>query len=61
MSEISNVSHNGGEKAVFPFPGGSVNDSVEFVCGHCLWIDVLPNGFVFQVLVGLVQTSKDLA
>ena len=61
VTEVGNVSHNGGEETVLPFPGGSVYDSVEFVCGHCLRINVLPNGFVFQVLVGLVQASKDLA
>ena len=60
IGEVGHVSHDGGEQAVLPLSCGWVDEAKQLICGDGLGVDVLPDWFQLQVVVGPVQGAQDL-
>ena len=45
---------------VLPFASGRVDVAKQLIVGDGLWVEVLPDWFLLEVLVGLVERPQDL-
>ena len=46
---------------IFPLSGCRIDESIEFICGDSLWVDVHPDWLQFHVSIRLIQGPQDLA